>query len=148
MKCNVGECINEKIKFEGCCAICPDKVGCEDACDKAPETCGDATEGETAIAVFQTEAAAIMSGIVEVVRLKAKIEKDEKELRAKLEAAMAAHGIKRVDNDLMRITHIAPTTSTSVDNAKLKATYPHIYAECSKTTSKKGYVKITLKGGK
>ena len=59
LKCNVGECINEKVKFEGCCAICPDKEGCEDACDKAPETCGDATEGETAIAVFQTEAAAL-----------------------------------------------------------------------------------------
>jgi len=78
IKCNVGECINEKVKFEWCCAICPDKAGCEDACDKAPETCGDATEGETAIAIFQTEAAAIMSGIVEIVRLKNKMEKRRK----------------------------------------------------------------------
>jgi len=61
---------------------------------------------------------------------------------------MSKHGIKRVDNDLMRITYVAPTTSTGVDSAKLKATYPHIYTECSKTTSKKGYVKITVKGDK
>ena len=145
IKCNVGECINEKVKFEGCCAICPEKEGCEDRCDKAPEICGEATEGETAIAVFQAEAAAIMSGIVEIVQLKSKIEKDEKDLRAKLEAAMSKHGIKRIDNDLMRITHVAPTKSTSVDSAKLKATYPHIYAECSKTSNKKGYVKIEVK---
>jgi|GEM_PF-1430621 len=148
IKCNVGECINEKVKFEGCCAICPDKEGCEDACDKTPETCGDATEGETAIAVFQTEAAAIMSGIVDVVRLKAKIEKDEKDLRAKLETAMNEHGIRRIDNDILRITHIAPSTSTGVDNAKLKATYPHIYNECCKISNKKGYIKIELKGAK
>ena len=148
IKCNVGECINEKVKFEGCCAICPEKEGCEDGCDKIPETCGKATEGETAIQIFQTKQAAIMTGIAEVLKLKAKLDKDEKDLRAKLEAAMSEYGIKRIDNALLRITHVAPSSSTGVDSAKLKATYPHIYAECSKTTNKKGYVKIELKGDK
>ena len=37
--------------------------------------------------------------------------------------------------------------STSIDSAKLKKKYPDIASECSKTTAKAGYVKITLKDG-
>ena len=40
-----------------------------------------------------------------------------------------------------------PTNATSIDSAKLKKKYPDIASECSKTTAKAGYVKITLKGG-
>lgn len=48
-------------------------------------------------------------------------------------------------NKTIKITYVEPTTSKTVDSAKLKENYPEIYNECLKETTKKGYVKVTTK---
>ena len=71
----------------------------------------------------------------------------EKTMKAALYDAMVKFGIKKFESDVLNLTLVEPTTSTSIDAAKLKKKYPAIAAECSKSSAKAGYVKITLKGG-
>ena len=138
----------EKNGFGGCCEGCPDKDGCDMKCTNASNTCGDAIFGETSLEVFQNKAAVILGSIANLLKQKSTIEATEKEMRAKLEAAMLEHGIEKIDHEILKISYIKPTTRTSVDSTKLQSTYPHIYAECCKTSNVKGYVKIELKGAK
>lgn len=58
---------------------------------------------------------------------------------------MDRYGIKKFDNELISISYVEPTTSTTIDTAKIKKLYPNIAAECTKTTNKKGYVRIAVK---
>ena len=75
------------------------------------------------------------------------IEDQEKEMKAKLYEAMVKFGVDKFESDVLNLTLVKPTNATSIDSAKLKKKYPDIASECSKTTAKAGYVKITLKGG-
>lgn len=45
----------------------------------------------------------------------------------------------------IKVSYIAPTTTITIDSAKLKSNYPEIYEECKKTTNKKSYVKVIIK---
>lgn len=150
VKCTQGVCENEAIKFEFCCWNCPHNGTCEVKCENEPSECGNSETAEDAavLAVFENRAGAIMGGIADLMTQKKNIEATEKEMRVQLEAVMSEYGMKKIDHHLLKITHIAPTTKTSVDSKKLKETYPHIHAECSKTSDVKGYVKIELKGDK
>lgn len=53
----------------------------------------------------------------------------------------------KFESDVLNLTLVKPTNATSIDSTKLKKKYPDIASECSKTTAKAGYVKITLKEG-
>lgn len=75
------------------------------------------------------------------------IEEQEKEMKAKLYEAMVKFGVDKFESDVLNLTLVKPTNATSIDSTKLKKKYPDIASECSKTTAKAGYVKITLKDG-
>ena len=145
IKCNEDTCQNEKIKFEGCCFICPNKAGCDVTCKQNPDACGESENTGTALEAFNNTAVLILNNIAGLIKQKAEIEATEKDMRAKLESGMVEHSIKKIDHEILKISYIDPTTRTSVDSAKLKKTYPHIFDECSKTSDVKGYVKIELK---
>ena len=147
IKCREFENCNEN-GFNGCCESCPDKVGCKEKCTKTTDTCGNAIFEGTTFEVFESKTATVITNIADLVKQKAAIEVAEKSMREKLEAAMVEYGIEKIDHEILKISYIKPTTRTSVDSKKLQATYPHIYAECSKTSNVKGYVKIELKGAK
>jgi len=68
-------------------------------------------------------------------------------MKAALYDAMMKFGVKKFESDVLNLTLVAPSNSTTIDSAKLKKKYPAIAAECSKPNPKAGYVKITLKGG-
>ena len=78
---------------------------------------------------------------------KKKHEEEEKEMKAKLYEAMVKFGVDKFESDVLNLTLVKPTNATSIDSTKLKKKYPDIASECSKTTAKAGYVKITLKDG-
>lgn len=78
---------------------------------------------------------------------KQEAEQQRDELRAALMAAMEKQGVKKFENERITITYVAPTTSTSIDSAKLKKDMPAVYEQYSKTSNKKAYLKITLKEG-
>lgn len=139
-------------KFDGCCRHCPEwgEVGekCPESCVEHPNECGESVfDEETALQEFRTTQLATLNAIASLTAHKKAIEDQEKQMKAALYEAMEKYGIKKFESDVLNLTFVEPTTATSVDSNKLKKKYPDIAAECSKITTKAGYVKITLKDG-
>lgn len=141
--CNFEPCAQNGSNM--CCFFCPEKAACDSPCDKHPDSCGYCGTVETDLAAFETQYMTVFEQIKRVVESKKAMEAQEKELKDKLREAMEAHGIKSIDNRLVKITYIAPTTTVSIDSAKLKKRYPAIAEECSKSSPKAGYIKIEVK---
>ncbi len=143
IKCN-NECPLKK--FDGCCHSCPHIEGCKDACESNPNTCGEATfDEETGLVAFKEQQLSVLQQIADLITAKKKLEEQEKELKDKLKEAMEKYGIKKFDSDILTITHIAETTATNIDSAKLKKKHPAIAEECSKTSKKSAYIKVEIK---
>lgn len=142
IKCKDGECPRGK---NMCCHSCDEKETCEEVCELNHEDCGNAINEETALAEFETGQVAILQSIANLVIQKKKLEEEEKQFKEKLQKAMEDYGIKKFESDVLNITYVAATTSTSVDSAKLKKKYPDIAEECSKTSNKSAYVKVVIK---
>lgn len=135
-------------KFDGCCHKCPEFHTCPDSCQENPNACGSATfDEETALQEFKNTQLATLNAIASLTAHKKAIEDQEKEMKAKLYEAMVKFDVDKFESDVLNLTLVKPTNATSIDSAKLKKKYPDIASECSKTTAKAGYVKITLKGG-
>lgn len=141
--CNFEPCVKNGSNM--CCFFCPEKATCDSTCDKHPDSCGYCGTVETDLAAFETQYMTVFEQIKRVVESKKAMEAQEKELKDKLREAMEAHGIKSIDNRLVKITYVAPTTAVSIDSAKLKKRYPAIAEECSKSSPKAGYIKIEVK---
>ena len=136
-------------KFNECCYFCPDRASCADACLESPEKCKQAIfDEEAGLQAFQQSQLATLNAIASLTAHKKAIEDQEKTMKAALYDAMMKFGVKKFESDVLNLTLVEPTTATSIDSAKLKKKYPAIAAECSKSSAKAGYVKITLKGGK
>lgn len=142
IKCLDGSCPKGK---DMCCFSCDEREICEDACDLNHEDCGNAINEETALAEFQQGQVTVLKEIASIVTQKKQLEDQEKKLKDKLQEAMEKHGIKKFESDVLNITYVAPSTSTSIDSAKLKKKYPDIAEECSKTSNRKAYVKVSVK---
>lgn len=135
-------------KFDGCCHFCPECVSCADPCPENPEKCDQAKfDGEAGLQAFQQSQLATLNAIASLTSHKKALEEQEKTMKAALYDAMMKFGVKKFESDVLDLTLVEPTTATSIDSAKLKKKYPDIAAECSKSSAKAGYVKITLKDG-
>lgn len=136
-------------KFDGCCFECDLKESCDETCELIPSSCGESimeeASEETGLEVFKQGQIAVIQKIVDIVTAKKKLEEQEKELKEKLKEAMEKCNVKKFESDILNITYVAETTSTSIDSTKLKKKYPDIAAECSKTSKKSAYVKVTVK---
>ena len=77
---------------------------------------------------------------------KKELEKAESELRNYLIEKMEETGTKMIDNDMFRITYVAPVPKETIDTTRLKKEKPEIAAEYLKSSLTKASVRITLKG--
>jgi len=144
IKCN-NECPLKK--FDGCCHSCPHIEECTQACESEPKTCGEATfDEETGLVAFKEQQLSVLQQIANLIIAKKKLEEQEKELKDKLKEAMEKFNVKKFESDILNITYVAATSSTSIDSAKLKKKYPTIAKECSKVSAKSAYIKVTVKG--
>lgn len=149
------KCQNECWKgFNLCCTKCEEKETCGETCQETPNTCGNSvtvedsptvTHQENSPVPFETKQAALIVDIKNLVTAKAKIEEQEKTLKARLKDAMEEFDIKKFERDGLVLTYIAATKATSVDSKKLKENHPDIFVECSKVSNKSAYVKVTVK---
>jgi len=143
IKCN-NECPLKK--FDGCCHSCPHIEECTQACESEPKTCGEATfDEETGLVAFKEQQLSVLQQIANLIIAKKKLEEQEKELKDKLKEAMEKFNVKKFESDILNITYVAATSSTSIDSAKLKKKYPTIAKECSKVSAKSAYIKVTVK---
>ena len=135
-------------KFDRCCHSCPEFANCKDACSEDFKNCGCSTvDEETGLETFKSQQIAVLQQIAALVTTKKQIEAQEKELKDKLKEAMEQYGVKKFESDILNITYVAESTSTSIDSAKLKKLHPDIATECSKISKKSAYIKVEVKGG-
>ena len=73
-------------------------------------------------------------------------EKAEKDMKEELQKALDKYGFVGLENDILKITYVEPTTKTAIDSKAVKRKYPKVFEECSKTSPVKGYIKIQVKG--
>lgn len=138
---------------EICCYVCKERETCEDACavltcsdGNIPiDKCVDAVEDQTGIQVFESNAAAVIKGIADIVKQKKLLEEQEASLREQLEKAMNECGVKKFENELLSITYVDATTRTSLDSKALKKDLPEIAEKYSKVSNVKSSIKITVK---
>lgn len=134
-----------------CCGGCERFKVCINACTDVREDyhkCSEALVVQDELTTLEAEVPQTLHQMAELLRAKKAIDEREKELKAELVKAMEKFGVKSFDNNLIKLTYIAPTTRNTVDSAKLKKTYPDIYAECTKTSNVSASVRVELKGAK
>ncbi|MEK4174714.1 hypothetical protein NST97_01675 [Aeribacillus sp. FSL K6-1305] len=101
------------------------------------------------IQVFENKYMAVMENIALLEKQVKDLQDKQKALKADLEKAMDEYDIKSIDNDYLKITRVAASSSTSIDLKKLQEKEPALYDELledyPKVTTRKAYVKITVK---
>ena len=74
-------------------------------------------------------------------------EQQKKDLLEGLALEMEKSGLKKFETDTLIITKVLPTTSESIDTKRLKSELnENVWKPFLKTTEKKGYIKLTIKG--
>lgn len=142
----------EIVNENRCCKHCDQAEGCPNLCEDMPTFPGDKVGCESAVslsdnalAAFQDKSLILLEKIKNITNAKKDLEEKEKKLKEDLEKSMNEHGIKKFSNDFISITWVEPTTSETFDSKKFKEEQPKVYEKYTKTSAKKGYVKITVK---
>lgn len=134
-----------------CCGTCGFKCNCGNVCGATcmmnPQTCPNANVITDEMIQFQSAVPETIGKITQLIKLKKQIDEQEKELKATLVKAMEACGVKSFENDIIKMTYVAPTTRSSIDSVRLKKDHPDIVAEYSKVSDVSASVRVTLKGG-
>jgi seryl-tRNA(Sec) selenium transferase len=77
------------------------------------------------------------------------LEKKEKDIKETLLKGMEEHGIKSIDNEIVKITYIEPSESVSIDTKAFLAADPDLYREVeekyNKRTTRKASVRVTVR---
>ncbi|MCM3763475.1 hypothetical protein [Neobacillus niacini] len=98
---------------------------------------------------FENKYLAVMAGIAAAEKQIKQLTEQQKNLKAELEAAMDQHEIKSIDNEFLKITRVAASSSKSIDLKKLQEKEPALYGELledyPKVTNKKAYVMFKVK---
>lgn len=141
-----GECADYG---DRCCYVCPEKETCSSPCLNNPHKCSSSVMDEavetTDLTLFQTKAIAIMQEIADLDRMKKQLEAKDKVVRQELQEAMDKYGIKKFENDILKVTYVEPTTRSTIDSKRLKEELPAIAEKYTKTTVVKGSVRIEVK---
>lgn len=134
-----------------CCGVCGFRDNCGNACDSAfmlkPDACPDAEVTNGEITAFQSAVPETIKKITSLMALKKQLDEQEKQLKQKLVEAMEIYGVKSFENELIKMTYVAPTTRSTIDSARLKKDHPAIAAQYTKTSNVSASVRVSLKGG-
>lgn len=134
-----------------CCGTCEHSKTCGLCCDQVMantySTCRDAEVFNDDLAYFQSAVPDVIQGITNLMQMKKDLDEQEKQLKQKLLEAMEANNVKSFENEIIKMTYVAPTTRTTIDSTKLKKDHPEIAEQYSKTSNVSASVRVTLKGG-
>lgn len=86
----------------------------------------------------------ISQAVAKEKQLLEKLKERDEELREKLLVAMEENGIKKFENDMLRVTYVAPQIRTTFDSKRFKEEAPELYKEFTKETYTKSHVKISV----
>lgn len=104
---------------------------------------------ENQVVLFEQKYVEKFNALSDLKKEMTKLEDLEKGIKAELEKAMDEYGITSVKTDKITISRVAESVSTSIDTKALEKSEPELYKELledyPKTTTKKAYVKFTVK---
>ena len=132
-----------------CCGVCEHIDLCTSECEFCDnyKECPDAETINDELVAFQSGVPDTIKRITDLIQMKKQLDEQEKELKATLVKAMENYGVKSFENDIIRMTYVAPTTRSTIDSARLKKDHPDIVAEYTKVSDVAASVRVTLKGG-
>lgn len=136
-----------------CCYDCKDAKTCEDTCPtyekfgkKVLKECEELIQvEETEIMMLDEKMPESIKILTDIMQQKKRIEETEKTIREKLLIVMEEHGIKSFENEVIKLTYIAPTERKSIDSTRLKKEHPEIAEAYQKVSQVKSCVKIEIK---
>lgn len=144
---------NNPCAYDHCCVSCIEKNTCKTVCelvrpDDTEETimqeC-DLVEEPKEVITLEKNYPSLIEAITDVCVRKKELEEEEKQMKEMLITAMEACHLKSWDNDLIKITYVAPTTRKSIDSTRLKKERPDIAEEYTKESNVSASVRITVK---
>lgn len=104
---------------------------------------------ENEIVQFEQKEVALINKLVAFKKQQNKMEVLEKELKENLKKVMEKYGMKQFKNDVITITYVDESESTSIDLKALEKREPTLHAELledyPKVTKKNAYVRFTVK---
>ncbi len=95
-----------------------------------------------------TEIARVADIEANIIAFKKQVEALESEKQLvldRLKSEMEANGLKKIETDRVLVTIVPDSASSTFDSKKFKEDHPDMAASYMKTSSRKGYVKITLR---
>jgi hypothetical protein len=133
-----------------CCGTCGFKANCGNVCEfikagENPNTCPNAEVTESDLVAFQSSVPGTLQKITNLIQMKKQLDEQEKVLKAELVKAMEMHNIKSFENDMIKMTYVAPTIRSTLDSKALKKDHPDIFALYSKPSGVSASVRINLK---
>jgi phage regulator Rha-like protein len=104
---------------------------------------------QTEVQVFENHYLQAFKQLSEITKTKKQLEEQEKKVKADLEKAMDEHEIKSIDNQFLKITRVAASSSTSIDLKTLEEKEPELHKELledyPKVTNRKSYLTFKVK---
>lgn len=132
-----------------CCGVCDHRGTCPDVCGSigmiSPQNCDDAEVITDEVVQFESAVPDVIWTITTLKRKKQELENQEKALNQKLVEAMEQYGVKSFENDVIKMTYVAPTTRSTIDSTKLKKDHPDIAEQYTKISKVSASVRVTLK---
>jgi hypothetical protein len=103
----------------------------------------------TELTPFENRYLQVMQDLATLTRKEKALAESNKQLKAQLEVAMDANDIKSIDNEYLKITRVAASSTTSIDLKKLEKQEPNLHKELlddyPKVNNRKSHVKFTVK---
>lgn len=104
---------------------------------------------KTALARFGERQIAAFKALSELTKEKKRLEEKEKEIKESIQDAMEHYGVKSFKNEYITLTYVPESVSETIDLKQMQNEEPELYEELlndyKKTTTKKGYVRFTVK---
>ena len=101
------------------------------------------------IAVFNTNYLATMQRIADLENTIKELEDTKEKVRAELLQAMEFYGLRSIDNDILTMTVVAPSVSTTIDTKAIRISDPDTYEDLldkyPKVTERRQSLRIKVK---
>lgn len=101
------------------------------------------------IQLFEEQYLSVMQGLAAMAIEKKRLEEAEKKAKTELEKVMDQYSIISMDNQFIKVTRVAATSSKTIDVKELEKKEPELYnellADYPKETKRAGYVRFTAK---
>lgn len=135
-----------------CCYDCTDAKNCKDKCPtfdelgkKVLKECEELEQVETEVVTLDQKVPQAIKAMTDLLTQQKELEQKISDMREVIKVAMEQYGVKSFENDVVKMTYLAPTERKSIDSTRLKKEHPEIAEAYQKVSPVKASVKIEIK---